>query len=349
MIRVVPMLLAVAGVAIAVFAVSRSGQSNALLPSDDAAMTSPYEHAIVAEGIVEAASRNRRIDAPESGLVLEIMVDVGDAVRTGDPLFRIDDRSWLARRTEAQASVTVAQSQLARLRALPRQETIEILVAAQIAAQAELTDATSRLERIRAAVQQGAATADELSQAISLAAAAEARQESATARLHLEQAGAWEPDLAVAETEVAQAQAALTSTQMQIDRLTITAPCDGKILKRNIEVGESVNPGSALPAMVLGDVTRFHIRARVDEEDVQSLESGASAIVRVRGGAFPTTELTMLRIEPLAQNKSNLTGLPGERVDTRVIEVVFEVQHPEQLVLYPGMLVDVFIQAKPRP
>ena len=132
--------------------------------------------------------------------------------------------------------------------------------------------------------------------------------------------------------------------QAQIDRLTVTAPCDGRVLKRNIDVGEITGVEGAAAAFVVGDVDVLHVRARIDEEDLQGLRAGAEAIARVRGGG-DSIVLEMVRIEPLAIPKADLAGLPSERVDTRVVEVVFRVVDPGKANLVPGTLVDVFIDA----
>jgi len=277
-----------------------------------------------------------------------VMAGVGDAVRSGQPLFRVDDRVLRAREMEGEASVQVAEAKLARLKALPRPERIEMLTDSVAGAEAEMNEASTRLERVRRAIDSGAGTADELSVAVNQAAAARARHDEAVAALKLEQAGAWAPDIKIAEADVTQAQGSLRSIRARIDRLTVKAPCDGEILKRNIEPGEAVTAGGAIPAMMIGDMSRLRIRARVDEEDVQGLQPGAAAVARVRGGGFGTTGLSMVRIEPLALNKVDLTGMPAERVDTRVVEVLFDVEDAPELVLYPGMLVDVFIESSRR-
>ena len=116
-------------------------------------------------------------------------------------------------------------------------------------------------------------------------------------------------------------------------------------MKRNIDVGEVTGVEGAAAAFVVGDVHMLHVRARIDEEDLQDLRAGAGAIARVRGGGGDSIVLEMLRIEPLAIPKTDLAGLPSERVDTRVVEVIFRVVDPGEVRLVPGILVDVFIDA----
>ncbi len=70
------------------------------------------------------------------------------------------------------------------------------------------------------------------------------------------------------------------------------------------------------------------------------LPFGGSA---VSGDFALTIPLAMVRIEPLAIPKTQLSGATNERVDTRVVEVIFEVQGSPKVTLFPGQLVDVFI------
>ncbi|QYU66695.1 HlyD family secretion protein [Leptolyngbya sp. 15MV] len=133
---------------------------------------------------------------------------------------------------------------------------------------------------------------------------------------------------------------------LQIARKTVAAPVAGTILKRNVEPGQFVAADPRQPAIVLGDLSTLHVRARVDEEDIPMLQPGASAIARVRGRAEISIPLTMIRIEPLVEPKTQLTGSTTERVDTRGIEVLFRVNTPADgrtAPMFPGQNVYVFI------
>lgn len=192
--------------------------------------------------------------------------------------------------------------------------------------------------------------------------AARAALYQAKATLAKYKAGAWAQDIAVARANLAAQDAHLRSLQKQIERLTVRAPIDGAVLKRNIEPGEflqsgmgGTGPGGGSTslmnaALVLGDLRELHVRAQVDEEDMPLLKSGARAVARIRGGLSREEgeiPLTMLRIEPLAGPKRQITNASTELVDTRVVDVMFSIA-PEALkgvALYPGQVVDVYIEA----
>src|SRR3974390_3158347 len=69
---------------------------------------SPYAHVVAAEGLVEASSENISIGTPLSEVVTEVPVAVGQKVRAGDPLFKLDDRQLRADLASRQADLAVA-------------------------------------------------------------------------------------------------------------------------------------------------------------------------------------------------------------------------------------------------
>src|SRR5215831_11064045 len=73
---------------------------------------SPYAHVVAAEGLVEASSENISIGTPLSEVVTEVPVVVGQKVRVGDPLFKLDDRQLQADIGARQADLGVAETQV---------------------------------------------------------------------------------------------------------------------------------------------------------------------------------------------------------------------------------------------
>lgn len=347
MTRIVTMSLAVIGVVVAIFAVVASRKQPDVPPPARPPAVSPYATSIAATGIVEAQTRNVSIAPPESGLVREVLVEVGDSVEPETPLLRMDSRVLAAQLIEAKAAVEVASSQLSMLENQPRPERVTVLRQTLAAAEARLADASENYDRMRRASENDAATPMELTSAQFLHAARLAERDHAKAQLDMELAGTWEPDLSVARAQRDAAVARVKNLESQIDRLTVRSPIKGTVLKRSAEPGEYLSATTSTP-LVVGDLSTMHVRARVDEADTPFLREGADARARLRGMGESSIALRMLRIEPFAAPKRDLTNMPSERVDTRVIEVVFEVTDSGGLTLYPGSLVDVFIEVTPR-
>lgn len=344
MTRTVTMVLAVVGALIAILAVAASRRQPAVPPPARQPPVSPFESSIAASGLVEAQSRNVGLAPPENGLIREVLVQVGDPVAPGTPVLRMDSRVLEAHLVEARAAVQVATAQLEALEKWPRPERLTVLAQSLAAADARLADAQSNFERVRRASESDAAKPQELTTAKFLLEARQAEREQASAEYELAKAGSWEPDVAVARAQRDSAAARVRSLESQIDRFTVRSPIEGTVLKRDAEPGEYASATGATP-IVVGDLRTMRVRARVDEADAPFLHPGARAMARLRGLGSSEIDLRMIRVEPLATPKTDLTNMPSERVDTRVIEVVFEVVDGHGLTLYPGALVDVFIEA----
>lgn len=345
-------LLSVLGLAVAVYTVATINRDRPPEPPPAAPPSvNPFERGIAGTGIVEAATRNIAVGAPEAGLVARVLVQVGELVRQGQPLLEMDARLLEAEHVRASSAVATAEARLARLVAMPRAEDLPPLRAAVQRAAARLDDARDRLAEMLRAGDKAAATASEISRLRFAVQVSEAELEQSRAELQRAEAGAWDREAAVASAELGQARADVRAIELRLDRLVVRSPIDGTVLKRNVEPGQAVSGpagnGTQVGAVVVGDLRSLHVRARVDEEDAPLLRSGAAGVARVRGLAGESVPLRMVRIEPLAVPKTDLSGVSTERVDTRVVEVVFELVGASKSPLFPGQLVDVFIETKP--
>jgi HlyD family secretion protein len=340
-------IVAAAGLALAVYTAATASHEAPKVALAAEPSVNPFENGIAATGMVEAASRNVAVAAPEGAVATRVFVEVGQVVKTGAPLFELDPRPLQADLAKAQAARESAAAALARVRAQPRAETLPALEAAVRSIQAEVADWTDQYERFQEAMKQTGGGNMELERRRFALDGAKARLAQAQANLALARAGAWGPDVEVAKADLAQAQAQVAAVQILLDRRTVRAPIDGTILKREIEPGQFAPAAAGAAAIVMGDLTTLHVRARVDEEDLPMLRAGAKGSARIRGRIAINVPLKMLRIEPLARPKKELSGDTTERVDTRVLEVIFEVQESKDAPLYPGQLVDVFIDGAP--
>lgn len=344
MVKWITIAVAVLGLALGVYTVATARHDPPKAPLAAAPSVNPYAHGIAATGVVEAASRNVQVAAPEGGLVVDVFAQVGDKVAAGDPLFELDSRVLRADLVRARAEVLAAQAELKRLEASPRAEEIPPLEAAVLAAETDLADWTDQYERYRQAAQQVAGSDVEMRRRYFGMEGARARLEQARTELALARAGAWAPDLDIARANVAAAEANIEAIQLLIDRRTVRSPIAGTVLRRNVEPGQFAPAEPRTAAMVVGDLSSLLVRAQVDEEDVSGLRDGAAGVARVRGPRAAKVDLEMVRIEPFASPKTELTGATIERVDTRVVEVVFRVTGTPEARLYPGQRVDVFIE-----
>lgn len=155
-----------------------------------------------------------------------------------------------------------------------------------------------------------------------------------------------ENDVAVAQAQLEAARAQVAQNKMRLDRMIVVAPRDGTILQVNIRPGEyaSVSPKSA--AIVLGDVEHLQVRADVDEQNAPRLQAGQTATAYVKGDTTQPIELHFVRIEPYVVPKTSLTGSSTERVDTRVLQVIYSFERPHDRPVYVGQQVDLFVKTE---
>jgi len=97
----------------------------------------------------------------------------------------------------------------------------------------------------------------------------------------------------------------------------------------------------------MGSVDPLHIRVDIDETETWRVRPGRSAVARLRGNPGISVPLSFVRFEPYVLPKRSLTGATTERVDTRVLQAIYEFA-PSEFPAFVGQQVDVFIAAPSR-
>jgi multidrug resistance efflux pump len=315
---------------------------------------SPFGRTVAGSGIVEAETENISIGSALPGVVLEVYVPVekvGQLVKRGDPLFLVDNRQLKAQLKYQEANLAAAKAQLRKLELQPRPEELPPSEAAvkvaesALAMQQDIADRNSHLK-----ARQAVSVQDHI-QSVLGAKKANRELEQAEANLRLLKAGAWEPDKAIARANVALAAAQIEQTRTDLERALVRAPVDGRVLQVNVRSGEYVGTPPSQALVVLGSVHKLHIRADIDEHDIprahQHFASGVPAYASARGDPSRKFPLRFIRVEPYVVPKKSLTGDNTERVDTRVLQVIYQVDRDEP-GLFVGMQVDVFLNAEDR-
>ncbi|MDI1253720.1 efflux RND transporter periplasmic adaptor subunit [Thermomonas sp.] len=155
-------------------------------------------------------------------------------------------------------------------------------------------------------------------------------------------------DVDAARTALDAARAVVEQSRVAIERLTVRAPANGEILQVNIRAGEyAAADARATPPMLMGDSARMYLRVDIDESDAWRVRPEALAMAYVRGNPTLTTPLHFEYIEPYVTPRTSLTGQATERVDVRVLQVVYSFARTA-LPVYVGQQMDVFIQALPQ-
>lgn len=341
-------LLAIVGVVFAVWTVMRGAQAVPPAQPVVAPTEAPFSRNVAGAGIVEAASENIAIGPVVPGVVMEVFVQVGDHVKAGDPLFRVDDRDLRSQLVKAKAAHASAVARLDRLKNFPRPEEIPPLEAAVKADEQLLADARNQLVMMERVVSSDprAVSLDEVDRRRFAVAVAEARLAKSKSELALLTAGSWKADIAVQEAEVAAAVAEIESIQVEMERRITRSPINGRVLQFKVRPGEYAQAGaSGNDLALLGRVDVLNVRVDVDENDAWRISPGSRAEATVRGNRDLRTGLKFVRIEPFVVPKRSLTGESTERVDTRVLQVVYSFDPAVLPNVYVGQQMDVFIES----
>lgn len=264
---------------------------------------------VAGAGVVEPSSETIDIGAPLSGLVMNVAVSPGARVVPGQPLFTIDDRAVRAQLAEAQAAIGEARAAIAE-------------------AQSARATAGRQLALYRAVDDPAAVARAEIVRVEGEAAAAAQR-------------------VALARARLAAAQARAGTARTELGRLTVRAPIAGEILTVAIRPGEYVSTmgGTSQAFIQMGATDPLHVRIDIDEEQAPRVALGAAAIVSPRGDAGRQVKARFVRAEPLIVPKRSLTNSAQERVDVRVLQLIYSL--PETNGAFRvGQQVDAFIPAR---
>lgn len=336
-------VLAAASLGLMGYHVSRTHVSRPTLAPPAPPPRSPFADVVAGSGLVEARTENIHVASPLPGTVAEVPVQVGQRVAAGQLLFRLDDRQIRAELAVQMAEQESAAASLARLQQMPRSEEIAPSEARVGRAAAELKAQEDLLARRAKLFANATISEEELIQSRQAVAGAREALAQAEAEDRLLKAGAWQRDLVVAQAELTKAEAGVQQVQTELSRLEVRAPVDGDVLKVDVRPGEYVGTPPGQPLVVLGDLTRLHVRVEIDEQDIPRFRPGMPGKAVVRGGDGAAIPLEFVRVEPYVEPKIALTGDPGERVDTRVLQVIYALA-PGTQGCYVGQQIDVFLE-----
>lgn len=310
---------------------------------------SPFAATLAAAGIVEAQTENIAVGSALAGVVTAVLVQVDDEVAPGTPLFRLDERKLKSELVVAKARLSEAQSELSKLAAEPRPERVPVLTAQVEEARANVIRDRDAVKRAEETFAKGVITEQELIERKEALEGTNARLARAEADLRLLQAGAWRYDQDIARAAIARAEADVARIETELDRLTVRALVAGRVLQVNVRPGEYVGTPPGQPLVILGNIDQLHVRVDIDEFDIPRFRSAASASAVPRGSLQTRYPLEFVRIEPFVVPKRSLTGETTERVDTRVLQVIYACDPAGLPPLFVGQQMEVFIEAAEPP
>jgi HlyD family secretion protein len=279
--------LLVLAVALAVLAWHRSVASVEVVTLQPAPLVSTLQLS------ARVAAPNRvELGSTITGRVRSVAVRAGDSVSAGQPLLALEADELGAVLDQAVAAERSTEARLQGLRSSGR----AALQAGVAQAEAQLVAARADLARQQALVAQGFVSPARLDEARRALGVAEAQRDSAAAQ---RQAGdeAGGADIAQAAALLAQARAATQAARRRLDQATLRSPAAGRVISREAEPGQIVQPGRVL--LTLAPAGDTELVAALDERYLGRLRAGQPA--RVRADAYPQRvfSATVRQIAPL--------------------------------------------------
>lgn len=303
-------IIAIMGLILGIHYIESHRKSRPIVEPLQNPMIAPFPDYIAGAGIVEPNTEVIGLSPNIAGIVANVHVAEGDVVKKGQLLLTLDKRQILANKQVNEAQVLKAQADL-------------------IHDQAALKDAQQKLDRLKNIIDQRAIVLQDLE----------------TAQLNVAQAQA---KALSAEKLLLSAHAQLDSIKTTLDLYEVRAPKNGTVMEVNVRTGEYANFAhpNQTPAIRFGNLNPLHVRVDIDERDVWRFKKNTPAIANLQGNPEMKTNLKFVRMRPYVIPKKNLTNDTTERVDTRVMQVIYSF-NSEKLPVQPGQLMDVYIRSLP--
>ena len=338
-------IIAVVGIGLAIYTVYKQSRPAPNAPPSGQPTKSPFSNRVAGSGLVEPATEIMNIGTSISGTVQSVSVKEGQLVKKGDILFTIDQRDTVAQLGAAKAKLEVATRKVEQLKSMPHAEDVDRATAIVAQRQSAVNDATLRLERLNAVEDQSAISANERPTRMFEMSLTKSRLDEAKSELARMMKGTYPEDLAVATAEARVADADVAMLQTDLAQSEVKAPIDGTVLRVNARAGEFASAGALREGLVvMGQLTPLHIRVDVDELDAWRFDPNGKAVAVLRGGKIVEFPIEYVRTVPVVIPKRTLTGENSERIDTRVMEMIYRFTQDNPKVL-PGQLLDVYIDS----
>lgn len=323
--------------------------------------SNPYPKGIYANGIIEsyqANGENINIYPEVAGTVTKILVAEGESVHKGTPLLMIEDSVQRAAVAQQRSQAEAALALLEEIKAQPRKENLEVAKAQVELARSNLNNLQDQLDKQTRSYELDprSLSRDVLDNATNAVRVAKANLEVTHKQYELIKAGAWIYTIRNQENQYNALLKALAVSNAQLARYTIRAPTDGVVMSINAATGSYISAQGAYgtytqgfkPVIVMGgSQATIGVRCYIDEILIHRLPQPSlmKAEMFIRGTDIHLP-LQYVRTQPYVSPKIELSSQRTERVDVRVLPVIFRFDRPKDIVIYPGQLVDVYIGEK---
>lgn len=298
---------------------------------------------IAGPGRVEPYSEDIKIGSELSGRLKSVNVEEGDAIHRGQVLAELENADYRAQVESARANVIAKEATLRKVINGARRQERNQAWSSVNEAKAVMENAQSELHRRQELFSAGVVSREELERYAREADVAKAKYDAAVEQHALVDDHAREEDQSFAEADLKLAQGQLEEAQARYEKSFIRSPIDGTVLRKHHRRGESVSNSSTAPDPILtiGDRKTLDVRVDVDETDVSKVCVGQRAYVTADAFGQQKFWGHIVRVGQQLGPKNVRTDEPTEKVDTKILETLVELDPGSQLP--DGLRVDAFI------
>ena len=329
------------------------------------------EKTIAAPGVVEAISEEIEVGAEISGKLRQVLVEEGEQVIQGQTIAILENADFQAqiaaaktnietlRRQKATAEARVLQTKTERTRIYNGSRPEERREAWQSYEQTlpNVEQAEREVTRRGKLYESGDVSREEYERAKRDLETAQKRSNAVREKYNVVNADARKDDLAKAEAAILlaenqtdefdalirEAEARVRTTEANLAKTIIRAPITGVVLRKRLKDGESVSPESQTGIVTIADVSALRVRVDLDETDVAKVRENQTAYVTADAFGERKFAARVVKIGRILGRKNFRTERPTEKVDTKILEVLLELEPNQELPL--GLRVDAFIAA----
>lgn len=283
--------------------------------------------AFASPGRVEGASETTQVGAAADGILKAVYVKEGQFVKKGTLLGEIacDDLQPSLQTSIAEADG--ARQARTRLLRGARDEEKKIAREKTTAARATYEEAKSRSDMQRSLYQKEQISRSAYEQSVRDVNVAEANLRAAIKTEELVAAPPLEEEKARADAEVLAAEGRVQTVRERISKCFIPAPIDATVLRVYARRGESFSTVTPRPLFSLADTSARHIKAEVDERDVDKVSVGQKVVIQADALEGKRLSGMVTRVSAMMGRKSISTGDPSDKSDRDVLEVVVDLEN----------------------
>lgn len=298
---------------------------------------------IAGPGRVEPWSEDIKIGSELSGRLKVVKVEEGDAIHRGQVLAELENGDYRAEVESAQANLLAKEAALRKVVNGARRQERDEAWSSVNEARAVMENAQAELERRQQLFSAGVVSREELERYTREANVAKAKYDAAVQQHALVDDHAREEDRSLAQADVELARAQLDDAKAKYEKTFIRSPIDGAVLRKHHRSGESVSNSSTVPdpIVTIGDRKVLRVRVDVDETDVSRVALGQRAYVTADAFGKQKFWGHVVRVGQQLGPKNVRTDEPVEKVDTKILETLVELDPGLQLP--DGLRVDAFI------